>query len=226
LRAAVMDALGHEFKNPLATVQTASSGLLEMGGLNSTQCELAQLIESESVRLNELCKRLLLTAKLEADQFGLKTEKVSVSDLISEVLANRAVGETLDRIELAAVDPALSCWVDRGLVVMILAQYIDNARKYSTPGSPIRIAAEAGQKEIVISVNNVGSTVRDEDKERIFDRFYRATDLKDNVSGTGIGLSVARKAAEAHRGHVWVKSNEKEGTTFFLSLPLGARRKH
>jgi len=115
---------------------------------------------------------------------------------------------------------------DRGQAAMILAQYIDNARKYSTPGSPIGIAAKVSQSEIVISVHNVGSTVRDEDKERIFDRFYRAPDSKDNIPGTGIGLSVARKAAEAHRGRVWVKSDEKEGTTFFLSLPLGARRKH
>jgi len=225
LRAAVMDALGHEFKNPLATVQTASSGLLELGGLNPTQCELAQLIESESVRLNELCTRLLLTAKLEADQVGLKTDCVNVGELISEALMSRAAGEILDRIDVAVEDPTLSLWVDRGMVVMILAQYIDNARKYSTPGSSIRIAAQVSQAGVVISVHNVGSTVRDEDKERIFDRFYRAPDSKDNVSGTGIGLSVARKAAEAHRGQVWVKSDEKEGTTFFLSLPLGARRR-
>jgi len=226
LRAAVMDALGHEFKNPLATVQTASSGLLELGGLNPTQCELARLIESETVRLNELCTRLLLTAKLEAEQVGLKTDHVNVNELISEVLTSRAAGEILDRIEVAVEDPTLSFLADRVLAAMILAQYIDNARKYSPPGSPIGIAAKVSQSEIVISVHNVGSTVRDEDKERIFDRFYRAPDSKDNIPGTGIGLSVARKAAEAHRGRVWVKSDEKEGTTFFLSLPLGARRKH
>jgi two-component system sensor histidine kinase KdpD len=74
-------------------------------------------------------------------------------------------------------------------------------------------------------VHNFGSTVRNEDKERIFERFYRAADLKDSVAGTGIGLSVVRKAAEAHHGQVWVKSDEREGTTFFLSLPVGARRR-
>jgi signal transduction histidine kinase len=61
-------------------------------------------------------------------------------------------------------------------------------------------------------------------RERIFERFYRAPDLKDAVLGAGIGLSVVRKAAEAHHGHVWAISNDKEGTTFFLSLPDGARR--
>ncbi|MGA3049022.1 MAG: ATP-binding protein [Terracidiphilus sp.] len=226
LRAAVMDALGHEFKNPLATVQTASSGLLEMGGLTATQSELAKLIEEESVRLNELCTRLLLTAKLEAEQVGLKTDRVNVSDLIDEVLASRAAGEIRDRIQIAVEDPALSFWVDRGLIAMVLSQYVDNARKYSTHSSPIRIAAQSSQDEVVISVHNIGSTVRNEDQERIFDRFYRAADLKSSVPGTGIGLSVARKAAEAHHGRVWVESDEEEGTTFFLSLPMGARRRH
>jgi signal transduction histidine kinase len=65
-----------------------------------------------------------------------------------------------------------------------------------------------------------------EDRERIFDRFYRAEDFRESVSGTGIGLSVARKAAESHHGHVWVISDQKEGTTFFLSLPLDSRRRH
>ncbi len=226
LRAAVMDALGHELKNPLATVQTASSGLLELGGLTATQCELATLIENETVRLNELCTRLLLTAKIEAEQVCLKTDQINVNELIMEVLTSRPAAEIRDRIEIAVDDPATSFWVDRGLVEMILEQYVDNARKYSTPDSPIKIAAQMSQAEVVISVHNVGSIVRNEDKARIFDRFYRGADLRDSVSGTGIGLSVARKAAEAHHGHVWVKSDEREGTTFFLSLPVGARRKH
>jgi two-component system sensor histidine kinase KdpD len=80
--------------------------------------------------------------------------------------------------------------------------------------------------EMLISVQNVGSTIQIEDRERIFDRFYRAQDSKDSVPGTGIGLSVVRKAAEAHHGHVWVISDQQEGTTFFLSIPTVARRKH
>lgn len=187
--------------------------------LTATQSELAKLIEDESVRLNELCTRLLLTAKLEAQQVGLKTDRVNVSDLIDEVLTSRQAEEIRDRIQIVVEDPALSFWVDRGLIAMVLAQYVDNTRKYSTHSSPIRIAAQSSQDEVVISVYNIGSTVRNEDQERIFDRFYRAADLKNSVPGTGIGLSVARKAAEANHGRVWVESDEEEGTTFFLSLP-------
>jgi two-component system sensor histidine kinase KdpD len=108
---------------------------------------------------------------------------------------------------------------------MILAQYIDNAQKYSIPGTPIEIEARRSHSDVLLSVHNYGSTIRIEDRERVFDRFYRSSDRKGAVPGTGIGLSVVKKAAEAHHGHVWVISDDREGTTFFLSLPMGARRK-
>jgi two-component system sensor histidine kinase KdpD len=221
-----MDALGHEFKTPLTTVQTASSGLLELGGLTESQRDLAQLIDEEALRLSELCTRLLLTSKLEAEQVGLQLDEVNLRELVSEVLASRPAKEVKSRIEVAVDDPALMVWVDRELVAMILTQYIDNARKYSAPDTPIELAIQVGHEDVVISVHNFGSGIRNEDRERIFDRFYRAQDIRKSIPGTGIGLSVAKKAAEAHHGHVWAICDRKEETTFFLSLPIDSRRKH
>ncbi len=72
---------------------------------------------------------------------------------------------------------------------------------------------------MVISVHNEGAPIRLEDRERIFERFYRCPETRDAAPGTGIGLSIARKAAEAHHGHVWVICGEGEGNTFLVSLP-------
>ena len=226
LRAAVMDALAHEFKTPLTAVKTASSGLLELGGLTESQLDLVTLIDGEVVRLNRLCTRLLKAAKLDPKEVGLQTTGVNVAGLVSEVLAGHPAEAERNGIEVAVEDPSLTVRADRGLLAMILAQYIDNARKYSAAGTPISIAARASHSEVLISVHNFGSTIRIEERERIFERFYRSPELKDAVPGTGIGLSVVRKAAEAHHGHVWVISDDKEGTTFFLSLPMDARRPH
>lgn len=225
LRAAVMDALAHEFKTPLTAVQTASSGLLELGGLTDSQRDLISLIDGEATRMNKLCTRLLLTAKLEAGQVGLHRDEVNVQDLVAEILAGQQNESRKGRMQIVIEDPALIVQVDRALLAMILEQYIDNAQKYSAPDTAIEIAARKSHTEVIISVHNFGSTIRIEDRERIFDRFYRSPELKDAVPGTGIGLSVVRKAAEAHHGHVWVISDDKEGTTFFLSLPIGVRRK-
>jgi two-component system, OmpR family, sensor histidine kinase KdpD len=224
LRAAVMDALAHEIKQPLTTIQGASSGLLELGGLTGTQLELVTMIDDEVIRLNELSARLLLTAKLESKEVRLKTDQVDVGELVTEVLNSRSAEEVRSRIEVVMEEP-LTVRVDRGLLAMILTQYIDNARKYSAPDTPIKIGARRSHSELLISVRNVGSMIRIEDRERIFDRFYRGPDTEHSVPGTGIGLSVVKKAAEALHGHVWVISDEKEGTAFFLSLPIDGRRK-
>jgi two-component system sensor histidine kinase KdpD len=226
LRAAVLDALAHEFKTPLAAVQTASSGLLELGGLTDSQADLVTLIDNETVRLNQLCTRLLQTAKLNPKHIDLETVDVNVEELVSEVLAVRFAGVERDRVQVAVDYPGLIVRADRGLLAMILAQYIDNAGKYSAPNTPIKISIQTSHDEALISVHNFGPTIRIEDRERIFDRFYRSPEMKDFAPGTGIGLSVAKKAAEAHHGHVWVISDGKEGTTFFLSLPKSVRRKH
>lgn len=225
LRTAVMDGLAHELKTPLTAVQTASSGLLELGGLTDSQTELVTLIDGEAVRLNELCTRMLVTAKLDGRQIGLELDEVNVKELLSEVLADRPTPLEDGRTKVAVDDPNLIVNVDRGLLSMILAQYIDNAQKYSMPGTAIEVAARKSHTDVLFSVHNFGSKIRIEDRERIFDRFYRSPDQKGAASGTGIGLSVVKKAAEAHHGHVWVVSDDREGTTFFLSLPMGARRK-
>ena len=217
LRAAVMDALAHEFKTPLTAVQTASSGLLELGSLSSWQREMVTVIDGEVARMNQLCTRLLLTAKLEAGKVGLQRAEVNIQDLIGEVLATPHAQAIKNRVQVVMEDPSLTVQVDRTLLTMIVEQYIDNAQKYSTPGTPIEIAAQRSHSEVLISVHNFGSTIRIEDRERVFDRFYRSADQRDSVPGTGIGLSVVKKAADAHHGHVWVISNDREGTTFFLS---------
>jgi two-component system, OmpR family, sensor histidine kinase KdpD len=76
----------------------------------------------------------------------------------------------------------------------------------------------------VISIHNDGSLVSFEERERIFERFYRSPATQHYASGSGIGLAVAKKTAEAHQGSVWVDSDETTGTTFFLSLPAPAKR--
>jgi two-component system sensor histidine kinase KdpD len=221
-----MDSLGHELKTPLTTVQTASSGLLELGGLSDSQFELVKLIDEETFRLNGLCTRLLQTAKLESRQVVFQESDVDFGELVSELLSSQPAQEVGDRVEVVVDAEAVAVRVNRDVLALVLRQYIDNARKYSTPGTPIKIAARKSHTEMVFSVQNFGSTVRIEDRERIFDRFYRAPDLKDSVPGTGIGLSVVKKAAEAHHGHVWVISDEREGTTFFLSVPRAQRKGH
>jgi two-component system sensor histidine kinase KdpD len=219
LRVAVLDALAHAFKTPLTVICTASSVLLEMGTLDQAESELADLINEESVNLNQLCTRLLQTAKLEVSNVTLHIEPVIVSKLVKDVVTELSGALDGHPIELSIEERDTPLQGDRELLKMILMQYLDNAAKYSAPTTPIDITVRESNSELLLSVRNQGSLIKMQDRERVFERFYRGSEAKERAPGTGVGLSIVKKAAEAHRGHVWVISAEEEGTTFFLSMP-------
>ena len=177
--------------------------------------------------LNDLTTRLLQTARLEGADIDLRREEISIGELIDEVIEpfSAHLKQRPPRIEIADRDIPVS--VDSHLMVMALRQLIDNALKYSDPGSTITITAEetagAGNGEVVIAVHNEGPAIRPEDRERIFERFYRSPGTEHRAPGTGLGLSITKKIAEAHLGRVWVGSGEK-GATFYFALPFDRSR--
>jgi len=222
LRTTVLDGLAHAFKTPLTAIRTASSGLIELGGLKPTHADLAALIDEQAVLLNNLTSRLLQTARLDAGQVGLKRQMVAIADLIEEVAAEQSNKLGDHALQISISDKSLAARGDRELLAAIVTQFVDNAAKYSTPGSSIKISAQESASDVLIAVHNQGPLIRQQDRERIFERFYRCPETQHQAPGTGIGLSIAKNAAEVHNGHVWVISDEHEGTTFFLSI-LGSK---
>lgn len=224
MRATVLDSLAHAYKTPLTAIRVASSGLSEMGGLSASQAELVALIDEQANLLNELTTRLLTTARLEGAtaqdaSASLQTERIEIKPLIDEIvvsLGERAAGVHI-RVELA--EPNLHLVADRRLLTMLLTQYLDNACKYSDDGSAITVRAECANGEVLLSVHSYGAVIPRAERERIFDRYYRASDASARAAGTGIGLSIAKRAALAHRGAVWVTSDAREGTTFYAAIP-------
>ncbi len=219
LRTAVLDSLAHEFKTPLTVIMTASSCLTEMGDLRPEQMEMASLISGQTAELDTLATRLLRKAKLEAGDFKLRKQDVLVSQLINRALIIKTGKLDRQRIQISADSSNTSVRVDEELIATAIGEFIENAEKYSTRGSPIRISVTEEDSQVLISVQNEGSQIGVEDRVRIFERFYRSQDAPYRASGTGLGLSIVHKIAEAHAGKVWVTSEQDEGTIFFLSLP-------
>ena len=226
LRTTVLDALAHAFKTPLTAIRTASSGLLEAGRLTADDAELAALIDEQAGHLNRLTSKLLQMARIDAAEVGIRRERVSVLTLIEDALAR--LREQVHGRRASVSDSAASLEVcgDREILAAALEQFLDNAFKYSTVGSPISVTVEENLGEVVIAVHNEGQPIRPADRERIFERFYRAPESRHRASGTGLGLSIAKKAAEAHGGRTWVVSEERTGTTFFFALPSGPGRRY
>ena len=225
LRATVLDSLAHAYKTPLTAIRAASTGLGEMGRLSPGQADLVGLIDEQTHAAGRLDQPATdhRTARCGRSCYS-RDSQVSVGTLIEEVVAALKDRLASMKVAIEIEDENLVLGCDQQLMTMLLTQYIDNACKYSNFGSTITIRVLVAGAEAIFSVHSFGPVIPMADRERIFDRYYRSSTYADRAPGTGIGLSVARRAAQIHGGYVWVTSDEEEGTTFFAAIPLTIER--
>ncbi|MBZ5675354.1 MAG: DUF4118 domain-containing protein [Acidobacteriia bacterium] len=219
LRTSVLDALAHQFKTPLTAARAASSGLLAAGGLSDLQTELVTVIDRQATKLDDLASRLLGAAKLDTADFKPQREPLLFSRLVGAAIQRIDQATDRDRFHIYAPSEEVAILADRELVLTSIAQLLDNALKYSEPGSPIDVVVAVINAEVVLTVRNKGLVVAAKDRERVFERFYRAPETQDLPAGTGLGLSIVKRIVEAHHGRVWAKGEANYGTLFSISLP-------
>ena len=219
LRTSVLDALAHQFKTPLTVARAASSGLLTAGGLTGPQTELVTVIDRQATKLDDLASRLLRAAKLETADFKPQREPLLFSRLVGAAIQRIDLTTDRERFHIFAPSGEVAIFADSELVLTSIAQLLDNALKYSEPGSPIDVVVMVIDGEVVLTVRNKGMVVSAKDRERVFERFYRVPETQDLPAGTGLGLSIVKRIVEAHHGRVWAKGEANYGTVFSISLP-------
>jgi two-component system sensor histidine kinase KdpD len=224
LRSAILDALAHEFKTPLGAILAAAGALRESGGLKPDQLEMTELIESESSRLGSLAARLLRMARLDKDEVSPNMEVTDLHALVSR-LGKEYQSQVNDHpVTLSlSLEPA-KVMSDPELLNLALAQLLDNAVKYSPPGTGINVELFRNNGSADILITSQGESIRPEFREKIFERFYRGQEAMESVAtGTGLGLYVARKIIRAHSGSLVLDGEqppEHHGTTFRMTLPI------
>ena len=220
LRTAVLDALAHKFKTPLTVIRTASSGLPAAGELSALQRELVSLIDQEARTLNDLASRLVGAPKLDSQEFEPQPEPLLFSRLVKAAI--QELGAPVDRERFQVLVPASEppVFADRELILTALSQLTDNALKYSAPGSPIVVGIDVKDTAVVLKIRTRGLVVPAADRERIFERFYRAPGAQNCSFGTGLGLSIVKTIAADHKGDVWAEGEPEFGSVFWFSLPV------
>ena len=220
LRIALIDAMSHELKTPLTSIKAAMTALMAAPDPSSTaSAELVKIAAEEAERLQNLIDNAVELARLDTARIEVRLE---VADL---ALAAREVVESMrneieDRsVEVIASDQPPPLPFDRRLVGLALKQLIDNALKYSVPGTPVTIQVRHDRTSASVDVTNQGGGIPVAEQSRIFDRFYRSPSVQRRIPGSGLGLSIALRIAEAHNGDLTVMSQPGE-TTFRLTLPL------
>jgi two-component system sensor histidine kinase KdpD len=220
LRTAVLDALAHKFKTPLTVIRTASSGLPAAGELSQLQTDLVSLIDQEAKKLNDLAARLLGAPNLDSTEFAPQLEPVLLSRLMKAAIHELEQPTDRDRFQVSAPAQEPPVLADRELILTALVQLVDNALKYSLPGAPVEVRLRVEEPAVILTVLSQGLVVASADRERIFERFYRAPGAQRCSVGTGLGLSIVKTIAADHRGNVWAEGEADYGTRFSLSLPI------
>jgi two-component system sensor histidine kinase KdpD len=238
LKSALLDAVTHDLRTPLTSIKASITTLLDevRGGMKGEQSvaldaearvEMMEVINEESDRLNRFISGLIEMARIEAGELQLRRRWGTVDEIISTAL-ERADPLTRGRdvdINIETELPVVR--VDERAVSEVVYTLIDNAAKYSPSGTKISIrAARFDEAMIMMAVEDKGEGITTDLRERVFDKFFRATrdgDISTHYpSGTGMGLAIARGIVEAHDGRIWIEPGAGgKGTRVVFTLPIG-----
>lgn len=223
LRSALLSSVSHDLRSPLATIAGAATALQSGDSLTEPmRTELIGSIVDEASRLNDLIANLMFATRLESGHIDLHREWTSVEEIIGAGLARH--GEALRARPFQARVPANLplVRVDNAMLPQVVHNLVDNALRYTPAGTPIEVSAWATESNIVVKVADQGPGLSDDERARVFERFYRGRAAKPTggQSGIGLGLTICEGIVKAHGGRVWAEPNAPSGVAFLFSLPI------
>lgn len=224
LRSSLLSSITHDFQTPLAAIMGSASSLLALQSRLSAEParEMLQNIYDEAERLSRLVNNLLNIAMLESGSLKLHKELQPLEEVVGAAL-NRLEKKLADRpvqTSLPADLPMIP--LDSALAEQIFINLLENALKYTPPGSPLSIAAVQQGREIAVEVSDSGPGFPPEDLQMIFEMFERGRrDL--GQKGYGLGLSICRAVVQAHGGRIGAENRPGGGATIRFTFPLEAK---
>jgi K+-sensing histidine kinase KdpD len=229
LKSALLDAVTHDLRTPLTSVKAAVTTLLESEDSSMSlgeegRREMLEVINSEMDRLNHLVEGLIEMAKIEAGAMEPRRSWSNVDEIVSIALAraNNILKHHRVRVELEEDLPPIR--VDEKAMAEVIYVLVENATKYSPANTGITVSAtKAGKETVQISIEDQGSGIPVDFRERVFEKFFRLTEssLPSRGAGLGMGLAIARGIVEAHKGRIWIESPKSgQGTRISFTIPL------
>jgi two-component system sensor histidine kinase KdpD len=220
LKTALLDSLAHDIKTPLTSIKAAVTSLL--GGAEPSQRELLTIIDEEADRLNRLAAEVVAMARIEAGKLHLEKRPVAAAEIVSNALSALPADARPVTVNVAPELPLVDA--DPEFAAQVVKQLVENALKYSPGGSPVVVSAERRDARIVIGVADRGPGIEENERARIFDKFFRGRRHRFDTKGTGMGLAIAKGIVEAHGGRIWVESEPGQGSVFYFALAaIGGR---
>lgn len=229
LRANLLRSISHDLRTPLTSISGNASVLLHNASSISDEKKqrLYNDIYDDSMWLINLVENLLAVTKIEDSNVDMKLQAELIEDVIAEALRHISSKGAEHYIQVIQSDDLLMAKMNAQLIIQVIINIIDNAVKYTPPGSTITISSKRAKDMVVVAIADNGPGVTDEDKDKLFDMFYSANNtVADSRRGMGLGLALCKSIITAHKGTITVRDNVPHGTIFSFTLPAEEVKLH
>ncbi|MGE0614329.1 MAG: ATP-binding protein [Bacteriovoracia bacterium] len=224
LKTNFLQLVTHDLKTPVARIQGLSEVLLSKAAANlePKDRETLNSIIVSTDELNHFITTILELTKVESNELNVSLQSKDVNQLLEGVIQRfRAAARAKEIDIVASLEPLFPIKLDPTLISKVFSNLIDNAVKYSPPGSKVEISSQERDGHIEVQVKDHGIGLSREELENLFTKFYRAkNDTTTKIAGTGLGLYLTKYFVESHAGEVRVESQEGQGSTFIIRLPI------
>lgn len=217
--------VSHELRTPLTSIHGYAETLAARIEGNETYSNFVQAILRNSERLTTLVNDLLDLSRIERPDFRLELREEDLRSLVAASVEGQQRAAQAKRISLEFAPGGFPHRLsfDRNRIEQVMTNLLDNAIKYTPEGGSVRVATSLAAGEITLSVADTGPGIPDEDRNRVFERFYRVDKHRSReLGGTGLGLAIVKHIVTLHRGRVGVDSAEGSGSRFWFTLPASA----
>ena len=220
LRNALLSSISHDLRTPLTRIIGAAGTVIESHGeLPALARQDLQIVLDEAQRMAELTDKLLDMARLSSGQIVLHCDWNAIEEIVGSAL-NRLNKSLCDRpVRIVLPDSLPLLWIDAVLTEQVLVNLVENAIKYTPPGSPIDIEASALPTSFRLTIVDYGQGIIKNQAAKLFEKFYRGHPESDQT-GVGLGLALCKAIVEAHGGRIWASNRIGKGAAFNIELPL------
>lgn len=219
LKSALLDAVTHDLRTPLTSIKASVTTLMSEPGEtqldNESRKEFLDIINEETDRLNDFIDGMVGIAKVEADAVDTERSLYSVDEIVGNALdrARKALADRTVEVSIPTDLPPID--INAASVTQVIFTLLDNAAKYSQPGSRVRISAHlTSAAKVRIIVEDQGTGIPKVERERVFDKFTRLdSDAEAAGTGLGLGLTIARGIIESQHGRIWIEDGGQDFVT-------------
>lgn len=227
VKSSFVSVAAHELRSPLSSILGYTEVLLEQdfGALNPKQTEFLHVVQRSANRLLNVSRNLLDASRIETGRIDLLLRPLDLGRLLKEQAAefNVQLQRKAQKLRLLVKPGLPDALCDETKTTQIIYNLLSNASKYTLPGGDVTVELKQADETgfLQLSVRDTGIGIATEEHKKLFDRFYRASNVYQvEAGGSGLGLYITRSLVELHGGQVWVESKPGKGSTFFVTFPL------